>query len=294
MQLPFAPTAGKFELRGDYSTADADFVVEQSWSSYSSEQHGLWNRLVNRQMALIRRYGASQVLQGLNELKIGETIPRFEDASRVLRRASGWEIIGVPGLIPEKVFFAHLAHRRFPVTLWLRDPEEIDYLAEPDLFHDFFGHVPLLCHPVFADFMQAYGAAGEKATAAGGIHVLARLYWYCVEFGLILEGGELRAYGSGILSSAGETVYSVESAKPHRIRFDLERVTRTDYLIDDFQQTYFVIDSFEQLFRESYDRDFAPLYRDYRDAPAIAPNALLPTDRLVAPRKAPSSDSIGD
>jgi phenylalanine-4-hydroxylase len=281
MQLPTAPAATAVKLRGDYSAASAEYVVEQAWSHYSPAEHALWGLLVSRQMALVQRYGAAQVIAGLQALQLGQRIPRFDEASRVLRRATGWEIVAVPGLIPERSFFAHLAQRRFPVTVWLRTPEEIDYLSEPDVFHDFFGHVPLLCDPVFADFMQAYGNAGIKAEAEGGLKMLARLYWYCVEFGLIRSGQQLRAYGAGILSSAGETVYSLEDPRPHRIGFDLERVIRTDYLIDAYQQTYFVMDSFEQLFRNSYERDFAPLYRAHRDLPGISPGTLLPTDDVV-------------
>ena len=282
MQLPTAPTATAVKLRGDYSAATSEYVVEQVWGDYTPAEHALWAQLLQRQLGLVKRYGAPQVAAGLEALSLAHRVPRFEEASRVLRRATGWEIVAVPGLIPEAHFFAHLARRRFPVTVWLRSLHEIDYLSEPDIFHDFFGHVPLLCDPVFADFMQAYGEAGAKAIAAGGIKMLARLYWYCVEFGLIKSGSELRAYGAGILSSAGETVYSVQDPKPHRIGFDLERVMRTDYMIDDYQQTYFVIDSFEQLFTSSYDRDFAPIYAAYRETPPFAPNLLLPNDTVVS------------
>jgi phenylalanine-4-hydroxylase len=281
MRLPTAPAALAVNLRGDYSAADSDYVVEQAWADYSPQQHALWAQLLERQLRLVQRYGAPQALAGFKALHLENRIPRFDEASKVLRRASGWEIVAVPGLIPEQQFFAHLAKRHFPVTVWLRTPEEIDYLAEPDVFHDFFGHVPLLCDPVFADFMQAYGAAGIKATAEGGLKMLARLYWYCVEFGLIKTNAGLRAYGAGILSSAGETVFSIEDAMPHRVEFDLERVMRTDYLIDAYQKTYFVMDSFEQLFRSAYDRDFAPIYRAYRDTPGLAPDQLLPSDKLV-------------
>jgi phenylalanine-4-hydroxylase len=281
IKLPTAPAAKAVKLRGDYAAAAADYSVEQAWSSYSAAEHALWGKLVQRQMGLIKRYGAPQVSAGLEALNLTDRIPRFDEASRVLKGASGWQIVAVPGLIPERNFFSHLAQRQFPVTVWLRTPEELDYLSEPDVFHDFFGHVALLCDPVFADFMQAYGAAGAKAEAQGGLKMLARLYWYCVEFGLIRTQGELRAYGAGILSSAGETVYSVEDPRPHRIGFDLERVIRTDYLIDAYQQTYFVVESFEQLFRNSYDRDFGPLYRSYRDQPGIAPSRLLPTDQVI-------------
>jgi len=280
MQVPTAPAANEVKLRGDYSAADADYVVGQSWLDYTPQQHALWARLLDRQLTLVGRYGAPQFLAGLGALNLAAEIPRFDAASRVLQRLTGWRIVAVPGLIPDQHFFAHLAHRRFPVTVWLRTPEEIDYLVEPDLFHDFFGHVPLLCDPMFADFVQAYGVAGRKAAAEGGVKMLARLYWYCVEFGLIKAGSELRAYGSGILSSAGETPFSIESPSPHRIGFDLERVMRTDYLIDAYQKTYFVMDSFEQLFRNAYDRDFSPIYRAYRDTPGIAPDTLLSTDAV--------------
>jgi phenylalanine-4-hydroxylase len=282
IKLPNAPAANAVQLRGDYSRANANYVVEQDWPSYTPEQHALWSTLMNRQLELVKRYGAPQFLAGLSALNMQGGIPRFEEASRILRRATDWEIVAVPGLIPEEHFFAHLAERRFPVTVWLRLPEEIDYLAEPDVFHDFFGHVPLLSDPVFADFVQAYGVAGRKAAAEGGVDMLARLYWYSVEFGLIDTGGELRTYGAGILSSAGETAYCIDSPRPHRIRFNLERVMRTGYMIDAYQKTYFVVDSFEQLFRDSYDRDFAPIYREFRNTAAIPPDTILPGDVLVS------------
>jgi phenylalanine-4-hydroxylase len=291
MRLPSAPAAKPVNLRGDYSNAGADYVVEQRWSDYTPDQHALWSRLLERQLALVKRYGAPQVLAGLEHLSLDGLIPRFDAASQVLKRATGWQIVAVPGLIPEAQFFAHLAERHFPVTVWLRTPEEIDYLAEPDVFHDFFGHVPLLCDQVFADFVQAYGVAGRKAAALGGLKMLARLYWYCVEFGLIKTGQDtkgrytdgrgLKAYGAGILSSAGETAFSVDDPRPHRIEFELERVMRTEYLIDAYQKTYFVVDSFEQLFHSAYSRDFAPIYRAWADSPGLAPDALLPTDRVL-------------
>jgi phenylalanine-4-hydroxylase len=281
MELPNAPAAHAVNLRGDYSAAASDYVVEQAWSQYTPEQHALWATLLERQLAMVKRYGAPQFLAGVGALDLEGQIPRFDAASRILRRATGWEVVAVPGLIPEQQFFDHLAERRFPVTVWLRTADEIDYLTEPDVFHDFFGHVPLLCDPVFADFVQAYGVAGRKAAAAGGLKMLARLYWYCVEFGLIKSGSELRAYGAGILSSAGETAYSIDSPLPHRIGFELERVMRTDYLIDAYQKTYFVVESFDALFRASYDRDFAPLYRAFRDLPGVAPDTVLATDLVL-------------
>ena len=279
---PEAPTHKPVELRGDYSRAASDYTVEQRYEEYTDEDHDIWRTLYARQIGLLERYAAPEFIAGTRALNApADRIPRIDETNRILERATGWQIVPVPGLIPEEHFFAHLANRRFPVTVWIRRRDELDYLVEPDIFHDFFGHVPLLTNPVFARFMQAYGAAGPKATAAGGLKMLARLYWYMVEFGLINTPRGLRVYGSGILSSKGETVYSVESPKPHRIAFDLVRVMRTDYLIDAFQQTYFVIDRFEDLFDAAYQTDFAPIYEKYRDTPGIPPDAILPGDRLV-------------
>ena len=183
--------------------------------------------------------------------------------------------------MPGDKFFDHLANRRFPVTWWIRDESELDYLVEPDVFHDFFGHVPLLAHPVFAGYMVEYGKAGPRAVRDERDALLARLYWYTIEFGLIRTGDQgLRVYGAGILSSNGETVYSSKSHIPNRIGFDLERVLTTEYRIDAYQETYFVIDSFEQLFAETH-KPFAPIYERLRNAPPLAPNAVLPQDRVL-------------
>jgi phenylalanine-4-hydroxylase len=283
-EQPFAPTEKPVQLRGDYTHCASDYTVAQEWDRYTEEDHDIWRTLYARQIRLIERYAAPKFVAGTRALNAPpERIPRIDDTNRILAAATGWQIVAVPGLIPEAVFFAHLANKRFPVTVWIRRREELDYLSEPDIFHDFFGHVPLLTNPVFARFMQAYGEAGPKAIAANGLKMLARLYWYMVEFGLLATPQGLRAYGSGILSSKGETVYSVESPKPTRIKFDLERVMRTDYLIDDFQKTYFVIDSFDDLFRAAYGTDFGPLYRQYGDVPGIPPGAVLPTDRVLPP-----------
>jgi phenylalanine-4-hydroxylase len=279
---PDAPTQKPVELRGDYSKAASDYTVSQEWERYTPEDHAIWQTLYARQIHLLERYAAPEFIAGARALNAPpDRIPRLEKTNEILQRATGWQIVPVPGLIPEEHFFAHLEHRRFPVTVWIRRRDELDYLVEPDIFHDFFGHVPLLINPVFAQFMQAYGAAGPKAIAAGGLKMLSRLYWYMVEFGLIDTPQGLRVYGSGILSSKGETVYSVESEKPHRLAFDLERVMLTDYLIDDFQQTYFAIGSFDELFNAAYDTDFGPIYAKYRDIPGIAPGAILPTDRVI-------------
>ncbi len=280
---PSAPVSEPRGLRGDYSRAAADYSVEQRWSDYSAEDHRIWAQLHARQIDLIARYAAPEFQQGVRALGASATrIPRFEDANRVLGERTGWRIVAVPGLIPEPTFFEHLANRRFPVTVWIRRPEELDYLVEPDVFHDFFGHVPLLTNPVFASFMQAYGEAGPKALAIpGALSMLARLYWYMVEFGLIATREGLRVYGSGILSSKGETVYSLESPQPRRWRFDLLRVMRTEYRIDAFQRCYFVLDSFDQLFESCYGTDFAPLYRRFASLPPLAAESAATGDVAV-------------
>jgi phenylalanine-4-hydroxylase len=280
---PSAPTRGQLELRGAYGQTAADYTVEQRWEDYRDAEHEVWRTLYMRQRALLERYAAPEVVAGLAAVGVDERrIPRFEAVNDLLRPVTGWRIVAVPGLIPEEHFFAHLAARSFPVSVWIRKPDELDYLSEPDLFHDFFGHVPLLANPVFARFMQAYGVAGQKAQAHQAVALLARVYWYTVEFGLLRSAAGLRAYGAGILSSKGETVYAVESPEPNRVAFDLERVMRTDYRIDTFQRMYFVIDSFEQLFEAGYGTDFGPLYDRIGKAPGIAPEALLPTDRVIS------------
>jgi len=197
-------------------------------------------------------------------------------------RATGWQIVGVPGLIPEEAFFSLLAQRKFPVTDWIRRPEEFDYVVEPDVFHDLFGHVPLLFNPTFAEYMQAYGAGGLKASRLDACELLARLYWYTVEFGLINTPQGLRAYGAGVLSSTGELRHSVRSEEPRRVAFDLRRLMRTRYKIDTYQSTYFVIDAFDQLF-DATAPDFTPIYAEVRAKPLIEAGAVLPGERQFNP-----------
>ncbi|WP_147654113.1 phenylalanine 4-monooxygenase [Vulcaniibacterium gelatinicum] len=261
-----------------YTTA----VVEQPWASYSATDHEVWATLFARQHALLPGRACDEYLQALDAMAMpADRIPKFDDLNRLLRRATGWELVGVEGLLPELTFFDHLAHRRFPVTWWIRRPDQLDYISEPDLFHDLFGHVPLLMHPVFADYMQAYGQGGVKAHAIGpeALVNLTRLYWYTVEFGLIAQRDGLRIYGSGIVSSKGESIYCLESDAPNRIGFDLERIMRTRYRIDTYQKTYFVIESFEQLF-EATRPDFAPLYARLAQLPSYPAGTVLDGDRV--------------
>ncbi len=267
------------KLRGDYSRMRADHTVDQDWDGYSQDQHALWRRLYARQAALIPDYACDEFSATLKTLDFGDGIPRFDAINAKLGRATDWRLVAVPGLVPDLTFFDHLAHRRFPVTVWLRDPDEFDYIVEPDIFHDFFGHVPMLFNPVFASYMQAYGRGGIKAHELGAIEKLSRLYWYTVEFGLIDTPRGLRTYGAGILSSGGEIGYCLESPAPNRIGFDLLRIMRTRYKIDTYQETYFVIRDFEQLF-EATAPDFAPYYAALRGKEAYAPSTVLASDKV--------------
>lgn len=266
--------------RGDYTRARADYTCAQNWSAYTDADHDTYRRLYERQTALLPGLACDAFIEALPSLGVRDRIPRFEEINERLRPATGWEIVAVPGLIPERPFFDLLANRRFPVTDWIRTPAEFDYIVEPDVFHDLFGHVPLLFNPVFADYVQRYGAGGLKAHDLGAGELLSRLYWYTIEFGLMRQADGLRAYGAGILSSSSELKYSVTSPKPKRVALDLLRCMRTRYKIDDFQSTYFVIDSFEQLF-EMTAPDFAPLYEAVRSLGELGAEDSSSSDSLI-------------
>jgi phenylalanine-4-hydroxylase len=279
-----APTTygtGDRPPRGDYANARSDFTCDQAWERYTAQEHDLYRRLFERQAAQLPGLACHEFIEAVPRLGAPHKIPRFEALSEELHRASGWQIVAVPGLIPEEAFFALLAQRKFPVTGWLRSPDEFDYVVEPDVFHDLFGHVPLLFNPMFADYMQAYGAGGLKASRLQACEYLARLYWYTVEFGLIATPSGLRAYGAGLLSSSAELRYSVFSPEPQRLGFELTRIMRTRYKIDSYQASYFVIESFRQLIAAT-EPDFAPYYSQMgsQQVPELAANERLSTDRL--------------
>jgi len=262
-----------------YTTA----TVEQPWADYTRTEHEVWATLFRRQREVLKGRACNEFLE--NQERFGmspDAIPKFQDLNKVLKAGTHWEIVGVEGLLPDEIFFDHLANRRFPVTWWIRKPEQLDYLSEPDLFHDLFGHVPMLLNPVFADYVQAYGRGGVKAHKLGAdaLMNLTRLYWYTVEFGLIDTPEGVRIYGSGIVSSKGESIYSLESASPNRIGFDLERIMRTQYKIDTYQQTYFVIDGFQQLM-DATQPDFTPIYARLKDQPEFAAGSVQDGDRVI-------------
>ncbi len=258
-----------------------DYTIDQNWEAFTDEEHDRWDRLYARQNRLLEGRACDEFLEGIHKLELSKSgIPNFTDLSDRLEKLTGWRVVAVPDLVPDDVFFDHLANRRFPAGNFIRSEKNLDYLQEPDVFHDVYGHVPLLTDPVFADYMEAYGKGGQRAKGRGVLKNLARLYWYTVEFGLMKTDKGMRIYGAGILSSKSESVFCLEDDSPHRIHFDLERLMKTDYRIDDFQQTYWVIDDFDELLRATY-QDFGPLYDALEaDNTVYAPDTILTEDSL--------------
>lgn len=261
--------------------ANADWTIDQGWAAYTAEEHATWRTLFERQTRLLPGRACDEFVAGMRALPIGaDQIPDFRRLSDVLAKHTGWQVVAVPGLVPDDVFFDHLAHRRFPAGHFIRGPHELDYLEEPDVFHDVFGHVPLLMNPVIADYMQAYGEGGLRARSLGKLPQLARVYWYTIEFGLVQQPDGLRIYGAGIASSASESVFALDDTSPNRIRFDLHRVMRTRYRIDDFQESYFVLGSLDELL-DLARIDFMPVYRRIAGEPEFEPGAVLATDAVL-------------
>lgn len=260
----------------------ADYTVQQPLHLYTEQDHQTWRTLYARQAQLLNGRACDEYLRGLQQLRMShERVPDFNELNDILRAHTGWQIVAVNGLVPDEVFFDHLANRRFPCTWWMRRPEQMDYLQEPDCFHDVFGHVPLLINPVFADYMQAYGEGGLKAERLQVLPMLARLYWYTVEFGLIQTADGLRIYGAGIVSSKAESLYSLDSDVPHRVGFDLRRILRTEYKIDDVQKTYFVIRDFAQLFDQTR-ADFTLIYDELKALPSFSADQIQVGDQIVS------------
>ena len=246
-----------------------DHTIPQDWDSYTPAEHATWSTLHARQTAMLPGLACREYLDGVDRLDMAGGIPEFGALSEKLAVLTGWRVVAVPGLVPEEVFFEHLANRRFPAGRFIRRPDQLDYLEEPDVFHDVFGHVPMLTDPVFADYMQAYGEGGLRAQGLGRLHNLARLYWYTVEFGLLDTPDGIRIFGAGIVSSATESRYALHDPRPRRLPFDLERVMRTPYRIDDVQSLYFVIPSLQALLDATAGTDFAPLYEALEHAEDI-------------------------
>jgi len=288
-----APLPGEFaaipEVPGDVFTAPlkrpshiGEDWLEPKQHEYSSEEDAIWNELFERQMALLPGRACGAFMAGLQKLHLGSGgVPEFARLSEQLGHLTGWSVVPVPMLIPDHVFFWHLANRRFPAGNFIRTRETFDYIQEPDVFHDVFGHVPMLTDPVFADYMQEYGKAGWKAMRYNRLKALGALYWYTVEFGLIAEDAGLRIYGAGILSGPREAVFAIEAQSPNRIMLNVDRVMRTDYVIDDLQPTYFVIESFADLYHQTVERDFDRLYRSLNPGFTYANAAVIDVDDVL-------------
>lgn len=268
-------------LAGGARPERPDWTIDQGWDRYTAQDHATWRTLFERQSRLLPHRVCDEFMAGMRDLPIGaDQIPDFRRLSDTLMRRTGWQVVAVPGLVPDEVFFDHLANRRFPAGQFIRKPHELDYLEEPDVFHDVFGHVPMLMNPVMADFIQAYGVGGLRAQRLGALKQLARVYWYTVEFGLVQQHGGLRIYGSGIASSFSESIFALDDASPHRIRFEVERVMRTNYRIDDFQEAYFVIGDLDELLQLAR-IDFGPLYDRVLTQREFAPGAVVDSDLVL-------------
>ncbi len=262
--------------------ANADWTIDQAWDSFTAEEHETWDILFDRQQKMLPGRACKAFMNGIDVLKLSKPgIPDFKDLNAILMDKTGWQVVAVPGLVPDDVFFDHMANRRFVSGNFIRRRDQLDYLQEPDVFHDVFGHVPMLADPVFADYMQAYGEGGLRSLQYDALDNLARLYWYTVEFGLIQEAEGLRIYGAGIVSSYGESVFALDDDSPNRIKFDLERIMRSEYRIDDYQQNYFVIDDLQQLLNVTQQTDFAPLYAKLKELPNIAVADIIDTDDVI-------------
>ena len=268
-------------LAGGYVPDSDDWTMDQDWESYSAEDHAVWNTLFQRQTRLLPDYACREFVEGMKALPMGpDQIPDFRRVNDILEPKTGWQIVAVPGLVPDDIFFGHLAARRFPSGQFIRRADQLDYLQEPDVFHDVFGHVPMLMNPAMADVICAYGKGGLRAMALGVLPLLARVYWYTVEFGLIREAGRLRLFGAGIASSFTESRFCLDDPSPNRIGFDLERVMRTHYRIDDFQETYFALNELDQLMALA-ETDFAPIYARIQNLSPYEPGDVLGTDTVI-------------
>lgn len=262
--------------------ANDDWTIDQSWDKFTAHEHETWDILFERQYKMLPGRACKAFIDGMNVLKLDKAgIPDFKDLNAILMDKTGWQVVAVPGLVPDDVFFDHLANRRFVSGNFIRRRDQLDYLQEPDVFHDVFGHVPMLADQTFADYMQAYGQGGLRSLKYDALKNLARLYWYTVEFGLIQEAEGLRIYGAGIVSSYGESIFALDDDSPNRIKFDLERIMRSEYRIDDYQQNYFVIDDLKQLLEVTQQTDFAPLYEKLKKLPDIAVADIIDSDSVM-------------
>lgn len=258
----------------------SDWSMPQNWEQFTSQDHERWRTFAAKQAKALEGLASATFLEGVRALELDRLgVPDFAIWNERLHSLTGWEVVAVPGVIPNAPFFKMLSQRKFPVANFLRQGPSFDYNDEPDMFHDVFGHMPMFIDPTFGEFMCAYGRAGIRAERLGMSDWLGRLYLHTVEFGLIQEGGGLRAYGAGLMSSHAETLHALTSPAPRRLKFDLPRLMRTDWPFDEFQPTYFVIESFDALLEEMETTSLKQVYDTVRALPLIAIGEPAPSDQ---------------
>ncbi len=246
-------------------TSYQHLLIDQGWQDYTAEEHETWQMLYERQMEVLEPQVCSEYLEALETLGFtSQKIPNFHEVNGRLREITGWEIVATGGLVKSKAFFDMLTDRKFPSGNFIRRRDQLDYLEEPDIFHDLFGHIPLLSNHSYADYMREYGKGGARALKYKTTKNLARLNWWTIEFGLIKKPEGLKIYGAGLCSSFGEAKYCLRNPSAHHVQFDLDRCMRTRVYLNDLQPIYFVIDSFESLFEQAVHTDFSPLYSSFK------------------------------
>ena len=272
----------------DQGASYANLIIDQGWNDYTAEQHDTWKRLYERQMEVLEPRVCPEYLQAIETLGFSaKAIPRFDEVNERLRAETGWEVVATEGLIKSRAFFDMLTDRKFPSGNFIRRPDQLDYLEEPDIFHDLFGHIPLLTDPDYANYMHEYGKGGTRALKYKTTKNLARLNWWTIEFGLIRKPEGLKIYGAGLVSSFGEAQYCLDDPSAHHVQFNLERCMRTKVYINDFQPVYFVIDSFQSLFEQAVNTDFSPMYERFKglgDVERVAehlPFDLIDSDQVI-------------
>ena len=266
----------------DQNLSYAGLVVDQGWKDYTNDQHESWKLLFERQIEILKPRACPEYLQALDTLGFtADKIPNFHEINERLRAITGWEVVATEGLIKSKPFFDMLTDKKFPSGYFIRDKDQLDYLEEPDIFHDLFGHIPLLTNEAYANYMHEYGKGGARALQYKTTKNLARLNWWTIEFGLIQKEDGLKLYGAGLCSSYGEAQYCMDDPSAHHIKFDLERCMRTKVYINDYQPSYFVIDSFEDLFEQAVNTDFSPMYKSFKGLDGIEQaDEYLPFDLI--------------
>ena len=246
-------------------TSYAHLLIDQGWKKYTAEEHETWQLLYERQMEVLAPQVCGEYLDALEVLGFtSKKIPNFHEVNERLKAITGWQIVATEGLVKSKAFFDMLTDRKFPSGNFIRRRDQLDYLEEPDIFHDLFGHIPLLSNEAYANYMHEYGKGGTRALEYKTTKNLARLNWWTIEFGLIKKPEGLKIYGAGLCSSFGEAKYCLRDASAHHVQFDLDRCMRTRVYINDMQPVYFVIDSFESLFEQAVHTDFSPMYSSFK------------------------------